>query len=136
MKEADRRLQWCPHRRTTVSYDPPGPPGMVVTTGGNNSYALTNNTPLIEIGTCIGSGCSQWRWDDDAIERIARIPNGTQLTWTRGPDGMLHRPEPAVRPPGVDISFVWNGVEDQWQRQWSAGERPGHCGLSGPVGFD
>lgn len=136
MKESLRRLQWCPHRRTTVSFDPPGPPGQIVTVAGNAMTAGALTTQ-VEIGTCIGSGCSQWRWDGSDVQRVAGIPRAEGAwVWTRGADGLLHRPEPAVRPPDVDSSFVWNGVEDHWERQWTAGERPGHCGLSGPVDHD
>jgi hypothetical protein len=135
MKESDRLLQWCPHRRTTISFDPPGPPGQIVTVAGN---ALTAGalTTQVEIGTCIGHGCSQWRWDGNDVQRVVEIPRADARVWVRGSDGLLHRPEPAVRPPGVDATFSWNGLLDQWERLWPSGDRPGHCGLSGAAGFD
>jgi hypothetical protein len=138
MKESDRKLQWCPHRRTTLSFDAPGPPAIVETVGGSNAYTPGPiGSPQVEVGTCIGHQCSQWRWDgDDTLLRVSPLASSPKV-WVRDPvTGTLRRVVPAILPPGVDATFTWDGLRDFWFKVFAPGDRPGHCGLSGPVGFD
>lgn len=131
MKESERMLQWCPHRRMPIALSQPGNDAWVA---GNSLSNLSPPPTLVELGTCIGHQCSQWRWETDPFQRIFAHSIGA-IIWVRGADGSLEQQEPA-RPIGMPASFLWNPRINAWQHTWPAGERQGHCGLAGDAAYD
>jgi hypothetical protein len=128
MREIERKTQWCPHRRHPFLIAQPGA-DIAVAANAAGPVALPDL-----LGFCVGSICSQWRWDSEAIDRVPGPQPVVGATWNLI-DGHMTRAEP-TRPAGLPASYLWVPVRDAWERPWGSGLRHGHCGLSGAPGPD
>lgn len=101
LTEEEAAEKWCPHNRQPTNIGGEG--------GGNHD------------GSCIASGCMQWRWFDPEFERFS-YPDVPGTGWELE----------SISPTQVD------GVSGQPMRRWRrprAADRTGYCGLAGiPTG--